>query len=293
VTTNNLTNPIPIFYSPEQSVDSGVVVSYTSPSAHKPRIVVERALELFGDKVALKAVTPVSRDDLSMVHDRTYVRDVLDCAHDNGFGNKSPEVAATLRWTSGSFYSAAKYALQHQTMAMSPTSGFHHACYDRGMGFCTFNGLMVAAAKMLDETQTASRIGIIDFDAHYGNGTDDIIQRLEFSKQELVHETFGKYAIKKADYKMWLRMLPEYLESKFQGCDILFYQAGADPHVDDPYGGFLTTEEMLERDNIVFAMAKRTGMPIVWNLAGGYQTPVDKVIQLHMNTFEAAFANQF
>lgn len=272
-----------------------MTVSDTSPSAHKPQLVVERAMSLFGTKVALADVEPVTRDDLSLVHDRDYVHGVLDLAQDNGFGNKSPEVAATLRWTTGSFYSAAKYALQHQTMAMSPTSGFHHACYDHGMGFCTFNGLMVTVEKLLSEriTRDVLKIGIIDFDAHYGNGTDDIIQRLGISKNELVHETFGKYAVKKADFKVWLKILPEYLENKFYGCNLLLYQAGADPHVEDPYGGFLTTEEMMERDNIVFAMAKRSNTPIVWNLAGGYQTPVEKVIQLHMNTFEAAFANQF
>ncbi|MDD3051408.1 MAG: histone deacetylase, partial [Candidatus Cloacimonetes bacterium] len=71
-------------------------------------------------------------------------------------------------------------------------------------------------------------------------------------------------------------------------CSILFYQAGADPHVDDPLGGILTTEEMRKRDEIVFGFAKNTGIPIVWNLAGGYQSPVSKVLDLHENTYRMA-----
>jgi acetoin utilization deacetylase AcuC-like enzyme len=64
----------------------------------------------------------------------------------------------------------------------------------------------------------------------------------------------------------------------------VLYQAGADVHVDDPLGGVLTTEQMMERDRIVFRAARRTQTPIVWNLAGGYQQPLSKVIVLHLNT---------
>lgn len=66
----------------------------------------------------------------------------------------------------------------------------------------------------------------------------------------------------------------------------MFYQAGADPHIDDPLGGELTTEQMRQRDRIVFEYAKEEKKPIVWNLAVGYQIPIDKVIELHLNTVE-------
>lgn len=292
--TATTTSPIPIFYSKEQSVPETVLVSSDSPSAHKPALVVQEALLRFGDKVKVVDVQPLSRDDIAMAHDRVYVDGVLDCIETNGFGNMLPEVAAALPWTAGSFYHAAKFALANQTMAMSPTSGFHHACFDRAMGFCTFNGLMIAAIKLWKERITRDRfsVGIVDFDAHYGNGTDDILSRLAFQSL-VVHETFGKYAIKNISYKHWLDQLPAYLANKFRYCNIIFYQAGADPHIKDPYGGFMTTEELFERDRIVFYVAKQLHIPIVWNLAGGYQTPLQAVIDIHMNTFTAAFENQF
>jgi hypothetical protein len=54
--------------------------------------------------------------------------------------------------------------------------------------------------------------------------------------------------------------------------------------VDDPLGGVLSTEEMIERDRLVFGAARSTGTPIAWNLAGGYQEPLERVIALHVNT---------
>lgn len=289
------TSTIPIFYSDKQTVSADVEVSKTSPSAHKPALVVSEVLRRYSGKVHLVEFQPLSRDDIKLAHDDVYVDGILDLEVENGFGNKLEEVAATLPWTTGSLFAAANYALYNQTMAMSPTSGFHHACYDKPMGFCTFNGLMIALFKLWKEqiTRDVKTFGIIDFDAHYGNGTQDIINKYDISSQWLVHETFGKYAKKDLDYDYWLDQLPAYLASKFKSCSLILYQAGADPHINDPYGGYLTTEQMRRRDMIVFDVVKTLRIPTVWNLAGGYQTPVSRVIDLHMNTFEAAFANQF
>jgi hypothetical protein len=54
--------------------------------------------------------------------------------------------------------------------------------------------------------------------------------------------------------------------------------------VDDPLGGVLNTEQMILRDRKVFEAAGRRRVPIAWNLAGGYQDPLDKVVDLHVNT---------
>ena len=54
-------------------------------------------------------------------------------------------------------------------------------------------------------------------------------------------------------------------------CSVLLYQAGADPHIDDPLGGALTSSQLARRDTIVFDGCRVLGLPIAWNLAGGYQ----------------------
>ena len=49
----------------------------------------------------------------------------------------------------------------------------HHANEDRGMGFCIYNHAAIAA-KYLQNKYSLSRVLIIDFDVHHGNGTQDI-----------------------------------------------------------------------------------------------------------------------
>ena len=73
--------------------------------------------------------------------------------------------------------------------------------------------------------------------------------------------------------------------------DLVIYQAGADPHVNDPLGSVgLTTEQMRKRDRVVFEGLRDRDIPVMFVLAGGYQEPIkEKLIPLHVNTFEEAF----
>ncbi len=50
----------------------------------------------------------------------------------------------------------------------------HHATRDKTMGFCFFNNVAIAARRALD-VHGLSRVAIVDFDVHHGNGTEDII----------------------------------------------------------------------------------------------------------------------
>jgi acetoin utilization deacetylase AcuC-like enzyme len=52
----------------------------------------------------------------------------------------------------------------------------HHATGDAAMGFCLFDSIAVAAAHALDR-HGLSRISIVDFDVHHGNGTQAIFER--------------------------------------------------------------------------------------------------------------------
>ncbi len=47
----------------------------------------------------------------------------------------------------------------------------HHATGSRSMGFCLFNNVAVAAARLVAQGE---RVLIVDYDAHHGNGTQDI-----------------------------------------------------------------------------------------------------------------------
>ena len=49
----------------------------------------------------------------------------------------------------------------------------HHATPDRGMGFCIFNNVAIAA-RYLQKKYGIARVLIVDWDYHHGNGTQDI-----------------------------------------------------------------------------------------------------------------------
>ena len=51
----------------------------------------------------------------------------------------------------------------------------HHAEYNKGMGFCFFNNIAIAAAYAKKHYQL-DRVAIVDFDVHHGNGTEDIVK---------------------------------------------------------------------------------------------------------------------
>ena len=158
-------------------------------------------------------------------------------------------------------FKACEHAAEHG-IAFAPVSGFHHAGYDYGWGFCTYNGLVAAAlAKQ-------GRVLILDGDGHFGDGTQDIINTLK------LHDKITNHSIKEWDD------IPD-----FAGYDHIIYQAGADAHYLD--GGYLNDETWVKRDEIVFTQAKEYNVPITVTFAGGY-SGLQKVVDLHLSTYWTA-----
>jgi acetoin utilization deacetylase AcuC-like enzyme len=275
----------PIFYRPEMNVAD---LSCGSPSAGKPAAFMEM---LRRNRLASRTKTfePVTKEDLYLVHDKEFVDGVFDGTILNGFENNDPRVAQACLYTVGSMVAAAQYAHTSWTAVCSPTSGFHHAGYARAGGYCTFNGLMVAAAKLL-EGDSRRRVGILDCDMHRGDGTEDILAHKPELSRRICHLTSGRYFYegeRASDFFAWLRSSITLLNAF--GCDVVLYQAGADQHIKDPLGGLLTSEEISRRDRMVFN-GIRAG--VAWNLAGGYQTVTGKtevqrlapVLDIHVQT---------
>jgi acetoin utilization deacetylase AcuC-like enzyme len=143
----------------------------------------------------------------------------------------------------------------------------------------------MVAAIQVHRLGLARRILILDMDQHYGNGTDDIIDKLGLDYVD--HITAGQ------PYRTAAQALhcADLLRNDAFGSkryDLVLYQAGADIHIDDPLGGLLTTEQMRQRDQLVFHACATLGIPVVWNLAGGYkrdaQGGIDPVLALHRNS---------
>ena len=190
----------------------------------------------------------------------------------------------------------AELALRHG-IAANIAQGFHHAGYERGGGFCTFNGLALVAQEFTDK-----RVFVLDCDEHGGNGTEEFTHRLPNLFNFSIHGTpfgmrGGERSIRRTvrplegNFSAYHQALDDAFEKvEWFRPDLLIYQAGADPHINDPLGSLgMTTEQMFERDRLVFAYCRRQGIPVLFVLAGGYQEPIGaKLLPLHLNTFRAA-----
>lgn len=120
--------------------------------------------------------SPVYREALERVHTSDYIERVRHMAEGGG-GHLDLDT-----YTNASSYEAALKAagglvnLVKAVLAGEVDNGFalvrppgHHALASRGMGFCIFNNVAVAACHALEEG--LERILIADFDVHHGNGT--------------------------------------------------------------------------------------------------------------------------
>lgn len=121
---------------------------------------------------------PLTVIDLAEVHAAQYIEAVrtgrpLALAQSQGFTWDSGLWTMACAHASG-MVAAAKHALEKGRNAGSLSSGQHHAKYDTGDGFCTFNGIALAAKRAL--RVGARRVLIIDTDAHCGGGTHSIIE---------------------------------------------------------------------------------------------------------------------
>jgi acetoin utilization deacetylase AcuC-like enzyme len=264
----------PVFYRPEMSATT----ESFSTSSSKPKRTVQAWLASGAiTKDDIQLFPAASVEDLYSAHSADYVDGVLRGDLPNGFGNCDEGIAKSLRFTTGSMVEAALYVARHGGFACSPTSGFHHAHFERGGGFCTFNGLMVAAIEL---DRMGKTVGILDCDAHYGDGTQNIIDTLGLSR--IRHHAFGKLHPPGRRYHNTETF--KWLDSALHDmrkCDVVLYQAGADPFEDDPLGGQMSLKELAVRDSMVFSTLKN----VAWNLAGGYclATP-----HIHNNTLLAA-----
>lgn len=274
---------IPVFHDDRMAVADA---QSFSPSAGKPALVVHDWIDA-GLPIDLRPVVAATPEQLSLAHDRRFVDGVLSGRLPNGFGNTLATVAQSLPFTNGAMVTACREALANGRVACAPVSGFHHSGYAFAGDFCTFNGLMVAVMTLRREGAAAD-VAILDLDQHYGNGTDDIIRRLGVTGVD--HFTSGGHGYTARHAEPFLAELPGRIRT-WAGCSLLLYQAGADAHVDDPLGGWMTTEQLARRDRLVFETAAAIGLPVAWNLAGGYQKDaaggIAAVLGIHRNTMRA------
>jgi acetoin utilization deacetylase AcuC-like enzyme len=222
---------------------------------------------------------PVGQWDLCLIHDEGYVSGVLSGGQPNGFGTRDRRITDQILWANGAMCEAVRLALATRGGVCAPVSGFHHAGYDYGAGYCTFNGLILAIVKARKEgwLKPEDRVLIYDGDAHFGDGCADIIEKKGLGNIDYVGRSSG------IDEKNPLEQL-RTLAAGFVNYRLVVYQAGADAYVNDPYGsGYLTKAELEERDRTVFEACAKNRIPLAWCFAGGYDEKA--TLQLHLQSW--------
>jgi acetoin utilization deacetylase AcuC-like enzyme len=164
---------------------------------NKRRLIVARQT-LLDSGLDLEWVTPEPApvSAIARVHDSGYIESVRRMSADGGGyldldTAVSPHSYEAAVLAAGAGIMAVDRALetgQQAFMLVRPPG--HHACPSRGMGFCLFNNIAVAAAHALED-RGLERVLIVDWDVHHGNGTQSMFygepRVLFFSTHEAGH----------------------------------------------------------------------------------------------------------
>jgi acetoin utilization deacetylase AcuC-like enzyme len=261
------------------------------------------------DGVLLARPEPLTSDQLETIHAHAYVEAVRtghppELAESNGLPWDQGLWTAVCA-SNGGAVAAAMSALGTGRNAGSLSSGLHHAKRDRGDGFCTFNGLALAASAA--RRAGAQRVLILDLDAHMGGGTHGLIRRMDGVTQtdlavcpyvDAYEPSPGSGSSLNiiGQAREYLPRLRERLAAVRVRPDLVLYNAGMDPHEKSGIGALrgVTTDLLAEREATVFDWARGQGIPVAFVLAGGYVSTgrngltADTLVDLHRLTIAAA-----
>ena len=281
---------VPIFYN-----DKYVAPATDFDTLRKSAEIAERIHEMLVDPACM--VEEATKQILN-AHSREYVKalqtgDPGYLSETNGFNWDEGIWEMAVNSTAG-VLAACKTVLSPDTnapkIAGSLSSGLHHARTDSGSGYCTVNGLAVAANSFKN-----LNITILDFDAHCGGGTVNMLRDLgidhRVSQYDLSTNMFDEYdedenhmiSIAKNDEE-YLRKVDGILAELDPSLNLVLYNAGTDPFPT------ISHDTIKERDQRVFKACIKIGVPCVFVLAGGYTFSQDmnSLVNSHLNTIESA-----
>jgi acetoin utilization deacetylase AcuC-like enzyme len=241
---------------------------------------------------------PIDLETLRLVHDEAYVRGVVelslsaDVVRRIGMPN-SESVGLRARAATGGTLLAARLALEHG-IACNTAGGSHHASAESGAGFCVFNDVAVAARRLLAEGAIGKAL-VVDLDVHQGDGTARIFEddasvftfSMHAEKNFPARKAVSDLDIDLADGtgdEAYLRTLAEILPALIDRVepDLVFFNAGVDPHADDKLGRLsLTNDGIGRREAYVLGLCVARDLPVAGVIGGGYDPDMDRLADRH------------
>ena len=254
---------------------------------------------------SLARPTPAPREWLTLAHEEAYVDAVLNLALDRRAIRRLglPLSDALVRRgcaAVGGTVLTGRLALEHG-LACNTAGGSHHAFADHGAGFCLFNDVAVAI-RVLRSEGLIERALVVDLDVHQGDGTAAIF------RDEPEVFTFSLHC--EANYPpsketgdldigvppgtgddVYFSVLATHLPALLAGHrpDIVFYNAGVDPHGEDKLGRLaLGDGGLARRDRYVIETCREAGVPTACVVGGGYADDLDRLARRHTSVHRAA-----
>lgn len=295
--------PLQIVSHPDY--DAGFSPDHRFPMS-KYRHLMER-LEALGLTSGISQSELVPHERLHLAHDAGYVDQVLSCTvpphieREIGFPI-GERVSRRAQLAAGGTLAAARLALAHG-IACNAAGGSHHARRAQGAGFCTFNDVAVAALALLQD-KLVENILVVDLDVHQGDGTAEILAGTPSVFTFSMHAQ-KNYPVRKVASSLdiglpdgtgddaYMETLTDALGSLSQrgGWDIVFYNAGVDPHHEDRLGRLALSDDGLRRrERLVIEHFRNTGVPLCGVIGGGYSTDITALAARHAILFETAAA---
>lgn len=248
--------------------------------------------------------TPAPEEWITLAHTQEYVDQVFSqtvprkVAREIGFP-MTQEVALRARTACAGTTLTARLALEHG-IACNTAGGSHHARKEQGAGFCVFNDVAVAI-KVLQADATIQNALVIDCDVHQGDGTARIFENDPTVATISIHGA-ANYPTRKAvstldvplqdgvEDDVYLSILDDTLDkASIFPADIVFYNAGVDPHRDDRLGRLaLTNDGIAARDRRVIERVRQWGLPLAGVIGGGYATDVNALAERHALLHQSA-----
>ncbi len=307
--------PVPMY--PSQAMPPAIVFhpDYTAPLPPGHRFPIGKfgrikelllADAVVGD-AALRRPEPVTEAELCHAHHPDYVATILNLALEKKAERRLglPLSAALVqrgRAAVGGTLLTARLALE-DGLACNIAGGSHHAFPGHGAGFCIFNDVAVTIEVLRRDAAMRTAL-VIDCDVHQGDGTAAFFQGdsdiFTFSlhceanyppTKEVSDLDIGVPAGTSDD--IYLSVVESHVGPLLDARrpDIVFYNAGVDPHVDDKLGKLALSDGGLRaRDDHVIECCLQRGVALACVVGGGYADDLDVLARRHGILHRAATA---